>query len=581
MRASGRAAARSRRQGQAADRDARRHRRVAPPRRPSDLDDVRRFFHELSPESRRRRFFAPGEPPASVSATSATRRIPAKRLTLLAVRQVAEQPRLIAVGSYLKTSARSAEAAFAVGDRFQGAGIGTALLERLAAIAVGKRLHAVRGDALADNVAMLEVFRDSGFRSPIEDRPAAWSTSSCTLERSDEASRPPKRAAPRRPPRRSGRCSSRARSRSSARRAMPASIGRRVLDALVDRRIRGPDLSGQPRRVRDRRPAACTRRRAICRPASTSPSSRCRGRAVLAVVDDCAAAGVNRSSSSRPASPKRAPKGARSSTALVERVRGYGMRMVGPNCMGLLNASPRVRLNASFSPICPAGRHVALVVAERRARHRDPRGSRPSAASACRRSSASATRPTCRATICSSTGRTTRRRASSCSTSSRSATRAASRGWRAASAATKPIVAREGGPHRGRIAGGRQPHRGARGERHGGRRALPAVRRHPRRHDRRDVRHRRVPRRAAAAGRTRVAIVTNAGGPGILAVDACEAAGLTVVVVLGRDARTRLARVPARRGERRQSRRHGRVGRAGRVSAGDRGRCSPTPTRTR
>src|SRR6185503_9723619 len=34
-------------------------------------------------------------------------------------------------------------------------------------------------------------------------------------------------------------------------------------------------------------------------------------------------------------------------------VRGYGMRMVGPNCMGLLNTNPAVRLNASFSPICP------------------------------------------------------------------------------------------------------------------------------------------------------------------------------------------------------------------------------------
>ena len=45
---------------------------------------------------------------------------------------------------------------------------------------------------------------------------------------------------------------------------------------------------------------------------------------------------------------------------LVERVRGYGMRMVGPNCMGLLNASPAVRLNASFSPIFPPPGHIGL-----------------------------------------------------------------------------------------------------------------------------------------------------------------------------------------------------------------------------
>ena len=45
---------------------------------------------------------------------------------------------------------------------------------------------------------------------------------------------------------------------------------------------------------------------------------------------------------------------------LVEQVRGYGMRMVGPNCMGLLNTDPAVRLNASFSPIFPPAGHVAL-----------------------------------------------------------------------------------------------------------------------------------------------------------------------------------------------------------------------------
>ena len=36
------------------------------------------------------------------------------------------------------------------------------------------------------------------------------------------------------------------------------------------------------------------------------------------------------------------------------------MRMVGPNCMGLLNADAAVRLNASFSPIVPPSGRVAL-----------------------------------------------------------------------------------------------------------------------------------------------------------------------------------------------------------------------------
>ncbi len=36
------------------------------------------------------------------------------------------------------------------------------------------------------------------------------------------------------------------------------------------------------------------------------------------------------------------------------------MRLVGPNCMGLLNADPAVRLNASFSPVFPPPGRVAM-----------------------------------------------------------------------------------------------------------------------------------------------------------------------------------------------------------------------------
>ena len=37
------------------------------------------------------------------------------------------------------------------------------------------------------------------------------------------------------------------------------------------------------------------------------------------------------------------------------------MRMVGPNCMGLLNANPAVNLNASFSPVFPPAGHIGLL----------------------------------------------------------------------------------------------------------------------------------------------------------------------------------------------------------------------------
>jgi len=45
---------------------------------------------------------------------------------------------------------------------------------------------------------------------------------------------------------------------------------------------------------------------------------------------------------------------------LLEKIRGYGMRLVGLNCLGLLNTDPAVRLNASFAPDFPSSGNVAF-----------------------------------------------------------------------------------------------------------------------------------------------------------------------------------------------------------------------------
>ncbi len=46
---------------------------------------------------------------------------------------------------------------------------------------------------------------------------------------------------------------------------------------------------------------------------------------------------------------------------LVHAVQRHGMRMVGPNCMGVLNADPAVSLNATFAPNMPPFGHSAFV----------------------------------------------------------------------------------------------------------------------------------------------------------------------------------------------------------------------------
>src|SRR5665811_2094637 len=45
---------------------------------------------------------------------------------------------------------------------------------------------------------------------------------------------------------------------------------------------------------------------------------------------------------------------------LLDLVRSAGIRMVGPNCMGLLNTDPAVSLDGQFGPIRPPRGNVAL-----------------------------------------------------------------------------------------------------------------------------------------------------------------------------------------------------------------------------
>jgi len=54
------------------------------------------------------------------------------------------------------------------------------------------------------------------------------------------------------------------------------------------------------------------------------------------------------------------PEGRERERILVETVRRYGMRLIGPNCLGILNTDPGVRMNATFAPLQPPAGRVAF-----------------------------------------------------------------------------------------------------------------------------------------------------------------------------------------------------------------------------
>jgi acetate---CoA ligase (ADP-forming) len=74
---------------------------------------------------------------------------------------------------------------------------------------------------------------------------------------------------------------------------------------------------------------------------------------VLEVADDCGKKGVKGLVVISAGFGETGDEGRKLETELRERVKRYGMRMIGPNCMGVINTHPDVHLDATFAPTRP------------------------------------------------------------------------------------------------------------------------------------------------------------------------------------------------------------------------------------
>jgi acetyl coenzyme A synthetase (ADP forming)-like protein len=82
---------------------------------------------------------------------------------------------------------------------------------------------------------------------------------------------------------------------------------------------------------------------------------------VLATAEECGAAGVRNLVVISAGFREVGADGAERERRLVDVVRRYDMRLVGPNCMGIINANPGVSLNATFAPVMPPNGRAAFV----------------------------------------------------------------------------------------------------------------------------------------------------------------------------------------------------------------------------
>ena len=139
----------------------------------------------------------------------------------------------------------------------------------------------------------------------------------------------------------------------------PSSIGYRLLDALVTNHFQGPVYPVNPKASVIGGIRAYPTVRDLPEPVDLAVIAVPR-EAVPAVVDDCAARGVQAIVVITAGFAEVGDEGRALQQQLADKVRGYGMRMVGPNCMGLLNTDPNVQINATFAPVFPPQGRVAL-----------------------------------------------------------------------------------------------------------------------------------------------------------------------------------------------------------------------------
>jgi RimJ/RimL family protein N-acetyltransferase len=133
--------------------------------RPDDRERLRAFHRQLSPESIAFRFFR-YKPDLSVAEAERFTQVDyERRMALVATRGSGESEEILGVVRYEDIGPEIAEVAFVVEDHWQGHGIATALLHRLAEYARRRGYTTFVALTMGNNARMLEVLRNSGYPS--------------------------------------------------------------------------------------------------------------------------------------------------------------------------------------------------------------------------------------------------------------------------------------------------------------------------------------------------------------------------------------------------------------------------------
>ena len=328
--------------------------------RPDDKERLLSMWARTSPESRRRRFMGSFDLNWD-NVARFTDLDPDQEVALVATRGRGESERIAGVARYVRYEDDPDHAEFAalVEDAEQGKGIGTALVRRIALAAHDDGITRLAGDILADNTRMLNLVRELGLE--YQSKRDGGSVVHSDLETSltehflDVVHTQEREAAKAalnrffRPERVAVVGASRDR----------GSIGGLVFCHLLEGGFTGVVYPVNPNTPYVQGVSAYTSLRdcpqvpdlvMVCVPAPY----------VNDVVDEAGELGVKAVCIISAGFSEAGEVGVARQDDLLERARGHGLRIVGPNCMGLLNGTEQVRMNGTFSTTFPGPGRVSM-----------------------------------------------------------------------------------------------------------------------------------------------------------------------------------------------------------------------------
>jgi acetyl coenzyme A synthetase (ADP forming)-like protein len=323
------------------------------PTTPADEPHLRAFLASLSDQSRWFRFFSAG---VNLDWAAHSAADPGDGVSLLALR--GPEGAVIGHGTYLVGPPGRAEVAFAIADAWHGHGIATVLLAHLAQSASSEGIETFTASVLPSNHRMLQVFHDSGFLVSTRQSEGAIEIEFPTSLSRDARHRFEERQ----------RAADVAAVAHVLRPASVAVIGasRRLgtVGGEVVRNLLAGSYSG-PLHLVNARGGEVAGRPAVRSIAEVEGDVELAiiavpAAAVIETARACATKGVRALVVLTAGFAEVGPDGRARQDELLAVCRGAGMRMVGPNCLGVANLHHQTTLNATFAPGTPTPGSVAF-----------------------------------------------------------------------------------------------------------------------------------------------------------------------------------------------------------------------------